>query len=125
MFIVRCYRLAIYSVLALVSLVAAPVSAKKTIGDAGTNLGTVAAKSGVEKAEVTTVAGTIIQAALGLTGLIFLILMVYAGFLWMTARGEEDQVAKAKKIITAAVLGLIVIIAAYAITSIITSRVSA
>lgn len=60
--------------------------------------------------------GVIIKSALSFLGVIFLILMIYGGFLWMTASGKEEQVSKAKSIITAAIIGLIIVISAYAIS---------
>ncbi len=59
----------------------------------------------------------IIKALLGLLGIIFIILMIYAGFLWMTAGGSEEQIKKAINLIRAAVIGLIIVIAAYSITN--------
>ncbi|HRY36742.1 MAG TPA: hypothetical protein P5230_02580 [Candidatus Magasanikbacteria bacterium] len=50
-------------------------------------------------------------------GIIFFLLLVYSGFLWMTAGGNDSQVEKAKKIIFAAVAGLIISVSAYAITN--------
>src|SRR5574344_1091671 len=41
-----------------------------------------------------------ISLVLTFIGVLFLILMIYGGFMWMTARGAESQVDKAKKIIT-------------------------
>lgn len=58
----------------------------------------------------------LIKVALGFLGIIFLILILYAGFMWMTAAGNEDKISKAKDIIKAAVIGVAVIISAYAIT---------
>lgn len=60
--------------------------------------------------------GKIIKIVLGLLGTIFLALTVYAGALWMTAAGNEDQVSKALGIIKTSVIGLLIIIAAYSIT---------
>ena len=60
--------------------------------------------------------GAIIQAFLGLLGVIFLVLIIYAGYNWMTAQGEEEKVTKAKDTLQRAVIGLIIIIAASAIT---------
>jgi len=59
---------------------------------------------------------TIIQVVLGLLGTIFVILMIYAGILWMTAGGNDTQVKKAQNIIQRAVIGLIIVVLAYAIT---------
>lgn len=86
-------------------------------------LDTVAGKAGVTgQANAQDVVGTAIKAILSVVGLIFLILMVYAGILWMTARGEEAKVEKAKEIIQAAVIGLFVTVSAYAITVFVTTR---
>ncbi|MBI3290912.1 hypothetical protein HYZ76_01360 [Candidatus Falkowbacteria bacterium] len=43
---------------------------------------------------------------------LFLLLVIYGGWLWMSARGNEEQVARAKKIVIAAVIGLAFVIAA-------------
>ncbi len=59
---------------------------------------------------------TIIKAFLGLLGIIFVVLIIYAGYGWMTAAGDEEKVNKAKNTLKQAVIGLIIIIAAYAIT---------
>lgn len=69
-----------------------------------------------------TVIGVTLNAALTLVGLIFLILMVYAGYLWMTARGQEEVVKKAQNIIIAATIGLVIVLSAYSITYFVTAR---
>lgn len=56
------------------------------------------------------------QAFLGLIGIIFLVLIIYSGFVWMTAMGEEAKVTTAKKIMTTAVIGVIIIIFGQVIT---------
>jgi len=61
--------------------------------------------------------GGVIKQALSLIGVIFLLLMLYAGFLWMTARGNTETVDKAKNLISGAVIGIIIVASAYAITS--------
>jgi hypothetical protein len=66
---------------------------------------------------LTVIIGRIINTALGFLGVVFLFLVLYAGFLWMTAQGEEKQVTKAKDIMKQAVVGLIVIVAGFAISN--------
>jgi len=66
---------------------------------------------------------TIIKAFLSLLGLIFVILVIYGGYNWMTAGGDEAKVEKAKKIIQRAIIGLIITVAAYAITEFVFSGV--
>ncbi|NQV88916.1 MAG: hypothetical protein HQ488_01150 [Parcubacteria group bacterium] len=65
----------------------------------------------------TEIVGNLIAAMLSLTGILFLVLMVYAGILYMTAAGEEAKVKKAKGIITTSVIGIVIVVASYAITS--------
>lgn len=59
----------------------------------------------------------IFKIALSLLGIIFLIIMVFAGYRWMTASGNEEAITKAKEAIKRAIIGLIIIISAYAITA--------
>jgi hypothetical protein len=65
---------------------------------------------------VGSVVALLVRAALGLLAIIFLILMITAGFSWMTAGGDETKVKKARDTIKTAVIGLIIVLAAYAIT---------
>lgn len=59
----------------------------------------------------------IIRIVLELLGIIFLVLIIYAGFKWMTAGGDEEKVTSAKKLLTNSVIGLIIIFAAFAIAA--------
>lgn len=61
--------------------------------------------------------GTLINVFLGLLGIIFLLLIIYAGFLWMTAAGDEGKVKNAKNIMVTSVIGLIILLSAYAIST--------
>ena len=61
--------------------------------------------------------GNIIKVLLSVLGIIFVVLIVYAGFLYLTAGGEDEKVKKAKKLLTQSVIGLIIIVAAYAISA--------
>ncbi len=99
------------------------VHAKKTISDASTSLNSVAGRVGVEQTTLPTYVGIIIQVILVFSGILFFVLMVYAGFRWMTARGEEDKITKAKGTIIAAIIGLAVLVSAYAITTFVTTRI--
>jgi len=50
-----------------------------------------------------------------LLGVIFIIFIVYSGYLWATASGNEEKVKKAKDNIYRTVIGLIIVVGAYAI----------
>jgi len=60
---------------------------------------------------------TVINAALGLTGVIFLAYILYAAYTWMTAGGDSDKVTKAKETIGRATIGLVIVLLSYAIVA--------
>ncbi len=61
--------------------------------------------------------GKIINLFLSLLGVLFLALIIYGGFLWMMSRGNEQEIEEAKNIIINAIIGLIIVLAAYAVTA--------
>ncbi|MFH1233327.1 MAG: hypothetical protein V1649_01590 [Patescibacteria group bacterium] len=66
---------------------------------------------------------SIIKVSLGFLGIIFLVLLIWSGFNWMTAGGEEEKVTKATDTIQRAVIGLIIILASFAITSFVINKI--
>lgn len=102
----------------------ASVEAVGNLNNAGDFLNPARTAAGYSEGDIGNITGQIINTALQLVGIIFLALTVYAGYLWMTAQGEESQIEKAKKIITGAVIGLVITMSAYAITTLVTSRFS-
>lgn len=83
---------------------------------ADANLTSVASTSGLGTDSLMTIVGRVINVLLSLLGVIFLILMVYAGAIWMTAGGDGKKVDKAKGILINAVVGLLITMSAYAIS---------
>lgn len=65
----------------------------------------------------------IINYSLGLVGIIFLAYVVYAGYLWMTAGGEDEKITEAKNHLKNGLIGLIIILAALSISLIITTYI--
>ena len=59
--------------------------------------------------------GFIVNTILTFVGLIFISWILYAGYLWMTAQGNQDNVDKALKIIRAAIVGTIITSASFVI----------
>ncbi len=70
---------------------------------------------GLGNADLKTTVLNIIRLALGLMALVAVVLIIYGGFTWLTAAGNEENVEKAKRIISAAVIGLIIVLLAWAI----------
>ncbi len=69
------------------------------------------------------IAANIINIILGFLGILAVVLILFGGFKWMTAAGNEDKVAEAKKLLVAGVIGLIIILAAYALAAFILDAV--
>lgn len=74
--------------------------------------------------DVTTIAGNVVGSALSLISVLFFALMLYAGVNWMLARGDEEKARKALDTIIAAVIGMVVVLASYALTSFVFKSVS-
>lgn len=87
-----------------------------------TNVGT-AAGFGDEKPNLAVTVGKIIQGLLSLLGIVFMGYIIYAGSIWITARGEEERITKAKAIIRNSIIGLIIVFSAYAITAFVLDRI--
>ena len=68
--------------------------------------------------------GNVVGAALTMVGVLFLLLMIYGGIIWMIARGNEQQTDKALNTIKAAIIGLIIIVASYALTTFVFNAIS-
>jgi len=71
---------------------------------------------GQNEGKIETVIGKIIQAFLSIFGVVFLALMLYGGYVWMKAQGREEEVKRAKSMIQNAIIGLGVVMTAYAIS---------
>jgi hypothetical protein len=67
-------------------------------------------------------AGRLVQIFLGLLGVIAIVLIIYGGWLYMTAQGAPDKVEKARKVLTDAIIGLLIILSAFAIATYVISR---
>jgi len=111
----------------MLSALAAPVAAD-VVSNIKTGLESAAGpsgyKSGSSGTDLTKIAGGLISEALGLLGIVLLAILIWAGFLWMTAQGEEAKVKKAKDMIFQAVVGLVIIVAAYAIADFVLGSLS-
>jgi hypothetical protein len=91
-------------------------SMKTTAGESYGGKGGTVDSSGVFQ-DMPTAIGQILGYLLSFLGIIFFVLIIYAGFEWMTAAGNEEQTKKARSLINAAIVGLIIVLAAFAFTS--------
>jgi len=108
--------------LALLSVILVlPLAAGAAINtsDITKNLDLTAGQAGIQggTTDLPTVVGNILKVIIGMLGVLLVLLIVYAGFTWMTASGDAKKVETAKDRIKQAIIGLILIFAAYAITN--------
>jgi hypothetical protein len=108
------------SIIITVVSVVALVGSVHAINLGGSMLNNAGSRAGYADATTTSFAeilGGVVKVALSFVGVIFLLLMVYAGYLWMTARGDEGQVEKAETIIRSSIIGIVITTAAYSIAA--------
>lgn len=108
-----------FAILALLVLPLFAVNAQEgtdTFGISQTNeaLGGSLGKSDTDPR---TIAANIINLALGFLGIIAVVIVLMGGFKWMTAAGNEDKVEEAKKVLGAGVVGLLIVLAAWGLSS--------
>ncbi|MFH1412687.1 MAG: Ig-like domain-containing protein [bacterium] len=117
------------AMLTFVSVVSVPARAQDTELDlwgdeiAGQGFGaTQMERIGLGKNDPRIIAVNIIRIALGLLGILAVILIMYGGYVWMTASGDPAKVDKAKLILRNGTIGLLIILAAFAIATFILNR---
>jgi len=79
---------------------------------------------GNQKQDLRVLVGKIISIVLGFVGAIFLILAVFAGFKYMTSGGNEEKAKAALTLLRNAIIGLVIILLAWAITRMVTIMLS-
>lgn len=79
--------------------------------------------AGLPTGSVEGITGSIFDTVLSLIGILFFALIIYAGVTWMLSRGNQDMAKSALNTLIAAIIGLIIVLASYGITSFIFSSV--
>ncbi len=73
--------------------------------------------AGFSSQDLKTTIQNVIRLILGFLGIVTILIILAGGFKWMTSFGDEGKIDEAKKLISAGVVGLVVVLAAYAIAS--------
>ena len=81
-----------------------------------------ASRAQYQEGDIYSTISTAISVVLLVIGIVFLVIMIYAGLRWMTARGNETFIEKAKDAMFGAVMGLILVSVSYALSVFIFSR---
>jgi hypothetical protein len=79
--------------------------------------------TGLGEADLEKTIARLIKVALGFLGIIAVIIVLMGGFKWMTAGGNDEKVTEAKKMLIAGVIGMAIILSAYAITTFVVSSI--
>jgi preprotein translocase subunit SecG len=110
--------LAIFSTIQLITFasLAQPVLADNSLFSGQTGINEIGKVYGSQQTDIRVVVANIIQRVLEFLAIIFLVLVLYAGFRYMTAAGNEDQTKKAVTQIRDAVIGLIIVLISWSVT---------
>lgn len=95
-------------------LAASATSTAIGVEDLGLSYG---AATGLSSTDIRTTVARIIKVAMSLLGIVAVVIVLIGGFKWMTAGGNDDQVGEAKKWIFSGVIGLAIVLSAYALAS--------
>jgi len=113
--------LSVSAVMLTLLSVLSPMAANATLntgtlqtGDLGLSYAT---SIGLGTQDIRTTIAYIIRVAMGMLGIVAVCIVLVGGFKWMTAGGNDDQVGEAKKWIFSGVIGLAVILSAYALAN--------
>lgn len=103
-----------------VMAVALPFMAQPTHAASILSIESVGSQIGLGNADLKKTVLNILQMVLGLLAFVAVIMVILGGFTWLTAAGNEEKVERAKKIISAAVIGLIIVLLAWAVVIFVT-----
>ena len=92
-----------------------------TVDTLGTTFGQVA---GLGQTDLRTTIARIIRAALAFLGVIAVVIIIWGGFKWMTSGGADEKVRDARKLIVMGIVGLAIVLSAYAIAQFVISSLA-
>lgn len=87
-------------------------SVKEGLTNTGVEAGFSIGEQGKPDRSFAEAVGRYVSGLATILGALFMLLIIYGGWLWMSARGNDDQVSKAKAIIVGAVIGIAIVITA-------------
>ncbi len=110
--------------LALAATIALPaiVSAAPALTENDLGVGAISNSISLGQGDVRQTAAKIINVALGFLGIIAVVIVLLGGFKYMISGGNEEKTTEAKNLIVSGIIGLAIILSAWAITSFVISR---
>ncbi len=110
----------------------APVAHAEALGEgdyfgggegAGVDGDAFASYAGLSAGDLPTTIASIIRVVLGFLGIVAVVIILIGGFKFMTSGGHEDKVKAAKKVMVSGIIGLVIVLSAYAIASFVLSSI--
>ena len=81
-----------------------------------------ATNAGYKQTDIYSYISTVISAILSFLAVLFFALTLYSGLRWMTSRGNEEMTKKAINNLEGAVIGLVIVLSAYALSTFVFSK---
>lgn len=103
----------LYSLLTFTTPVSAATVNTSVSSEINTNFTNAAAP--YTQQNILALIGLIINAVLGILGVVFLVLIIYGGFRWLMARGDETELKKVRSLIEHSIIGLIIVVSSFVI----------
>ncbi len=84
---------------------------------------TFANAAGLSDGDLPTTVAALIRVVLGVLGIIAVVIILIGGFKWMTSGGNDEKVKSARKVMTSGIIGLVIVLSAFAIAQFVLSSV--
>ncbi len=84
---------------------------------------TFASSAGLSAGDLPTTIASLIRVVLGVLGIIAVVIILIGGFKWMTSGGNDEKVKSARKVMTSGIIGLVIVLSAFAIAQFVLSSV--
>lgn len=101
-----------------------PLTADELFGGSGAKGSDFAGNAGLGNTDLITGVTSIIRVAMGFLGIIAVVIILLGGFKWMTAAGDDKKIGDAKKLIYSGIVGLVIILSAFAIASFVINQIT-
>src|SRR3989344_2840313 len=72
---------------------------------------------GLPSTDPRSILSNIIRTILGFLSIIFLLMILYGGLIWMTSGGDDEKVTKARRTLINAIIGIVIILSANSIVT--------
>ena len=100
---------------------AASLNQDDYFGGGNTTGNSFASTAGLSAGDLPTTIASLIRVGLGLLGIVAVVIILIGGFKYMTSGGNDDKVKSARKVMTTGIIGLVIILSAFAIAQFVLS----